>query len=240
VPRLRLAGREADLDAVIFDVGGTLLHLDHAFIAARSAGHGAPVSARALARGEARARAAVDRLAAERDGALERDAARLPRYLADLLGAAGVAAPRAARVAAALVADHARENLWRVPAPDAAGTLAALRTRGFRTAVVSNADGRAARQLAAAGLAAHVEAVLDSHEEGVEKPDPEIFRRALARLGVVAARAAYVGDIRSIDVAGARAAGLVPVLIDTTRLYGADAGHGADCATLAALAELLG
>lgn len=222
---------------MLFDAGGTLVHLDHAFIARRSAGHGAPVSEDALARGEVRARSRVDRLAAERAGALERDAERLPRYLRDLLEAAGVTAPCTERILPELVADHARENLWRVPGPDAAGTLAALRARGFRTAVVSNADGRVASQLAAAGLAEHLEVVVDSHHEGVEKPDPEIFRRALARLGVSAARSVYVGDIHAIDAVGSRAAGLLPVLLDATRLY---RGGDRDCARIAALAELLG
>ena len=51
-------------------------------------------------------------------------------------------------------------------------------------------------------------------EVGVEKPDPRIFRLALARAGVGRPQAAYVGDLYSIDVLGARAAGLRPVLLD--------------------------
>src|SRR5690606_41633732 len=56
-----------------------------------------------------------------------------------------------------------------------------------------------------AGLAASFDVIVVSHFEGVEKPHPEIFRRALARLGVPAAAAAFVGDIWSIDVEGSRA-----------------------------------
>ena len=89
-----------------------------------------------------------------------------------------------------------------MPLEQAAETLQGLRARGLRTAVVSNADGRVEALLRAAGLGAHLELVVDSHYEGIEKPDPEIFRRALARMGVRAERAVYVGDIYSIDVVG--------------------------------------
>jgi putative hydrolase of the HAD superfamily len=50
--------------------------------------------------------------------------------------------------------------------------------------------------------------------EGVEKPDPEIFRIALARAGVEAGGAVYVGDHPFFDVQAAREAGMVPVLVD--------------------------
>ena len=53
--------------------------------------------------------------------------------------------------------------------------------------------------------------VLISDAEGVSKPDPEIFRRALERLGVDAAHACYIGNHPEVDVAGARAAGLKAV-----------------------------
>jgi len=48
----------------------------------------------------------------------------------------------------------------------------------------------------------------------VEKPDPRIFQIALERAGLEPAQAAYVGDLYSIDVLGARAAGLRAVLMN--------------------------
>jgi putative hydrolase of the HAD superfamily len=50
--------------------------------------------------------------------------------------------------------------------------------------------------------------------EGVEKPDPAIYRLALDRAGVDAADAAFVGDNPEFDVAPAAALGMTPVLID--------------------------
>jgi putative hydrolase of the HAD superfamily len=90
------------------------------------------------------------------------------------------------------------------------------------------------RGLAEAGLTDHLEFVIDSHLEGVEKPDPEIFRRALRRLGVSPERAVYVGDIYSIDATGARAAGMQPVILDVAGGY-----EGLDCPVIGDLRELL-
>ena len=113
-------------------------------------------------------------------------------------------------------------------------TLRGIRALGLRVAVVSNADGRVEGTLRSLGLHRDLDLVVDSHHEGVEKPDPEIFRRALDRLGVSAARAAYVGDIYSIDALGARAAGLHPVIVDATRTY-----RDHDCETIASLRQLI-
>jgi len=55
---------------------------------------------------------------------------------------------------------------------------------------------------------------------GIEKPDPRIFRIALDALRVAAERALYVGDIRCVDEAGARAAGMHFVLLDPYGDYG--------------------
>ena len=55
--------------------------------------------------------------------------------------------------------------------------------------------------------------------EGVEKPDPGIFRLALDRAGVAPERSAYVGDNPAFDVEAARAVGMVPVLIDRRGLH---------------------
>jgi len=233
VPLLSLASAEIDVDAVLFDAGGTLLRIDYEFL--RACARSPFLSDAALARGEAAVRREIDRREAQTGGPRERDADRVAGYFRAVLERAGLDRAAADAAAPALAAEHARSNLWRVAMPGAAHALAQLRTRGFRVGVVSNADGRVAELLEAAGLAHHLEAIVDSHLEGVEKPDPEIFRRALARLGVPAARTAYVGDIFAIDVLGARAAGLAPILIDETGGY-ADV----ECPRIAALAELLG
>jgi putative hydrolase of the HAD superfamily len=49
---------------------------------------------------------------------------------------------------------------------------------------------------------------------GVEKPDPRIFHLGLREANVEAAEAVYVGDLYSVDVLGARGAGLDGILLD--------------------------
>ena len=60
-------------------------------------------------------------------------------------------------------------------------------------------------------MASFFDVVLISEAEGVRKPDRAIFARALERCGVAPADAIFVGDHPEVDVAGARAAGMVPV-----------------------------
>lgn len=233
--------RREDLDAILFDAGGTLIELDHPFIAARAAARGRQLAPDAVRRAEGQARLAVDRHA-QRGNALTSDGDRRPSYFGTLLDAAGLAPAERDALVRELEDEHARENLWRRVAPGAHAALAALRARGLRLAVVSNADGRVEAMLRSMGLTEHLELVVDSHHEGVEKPDPAIFRRAATRLGVRVERACYVGDIHAIDVLGARSAGLAPVLIDAVGAYtGAPAQGGTrlDCATISHLDELV-
>ena len=67
---------------------------------------------------------------------------------------------------------------------------------------------RQRRKIAALGLADAFDAILVSEEEGVRKPEAELFRRALARRGVAAHEALFVGDHPVADVVGAYRAGL--------------------------------
>lgn len=83
------------------------------------------------------------------------------------------------------------------------------------------------------GLFDLVDVIVDSAEVGFEKPDRRLFDAALGMAGAEHSRAIHVGDIYHIDVAGARAAGLTPVLVDEANLY-ADA----DCHRIASIAEL--
>jgi len=223
-----------DLDTILFDAGGTLVRVDYDAVVALADRHGVALEAARLPHGEAAARLAIDRRLRELASHHEdSDHARVPHYFEEVLLGLGVAPEVAARLAPEIREAHHADNLWRVPFDDAAETLAALRAAGFATAVVSNADGRVRAILETAGLLPHLDYVIDSHEEGIEKPDPEIFRRAVARSGTRASRALYVGDIYGVDVLGARAAGLAACLVDPTGSY-ADA----DCPRIRRLGEL--
>jgi len=224
----------AQLDAVLFDAGGTLMHLDYACMAEVARAHGVDLPAEALRRAEGASRRAIDAHARATGAVAGTDATRRESYFGTLLRAAEVDPGRLPAILAALEAENLATNLWRVPLEHAVETLEGLRARGLRTAVVSNADGRVEAMLHAAGLGSLLELVVDSHYEGIEKPDPEIFQRALARMGIRAERAVYVGDIYAIDVVGARAAGLAPVLIDAVGAYAE-----VDCPKIERLRELL-
>ena len=115
----------------------------------------------------------------------------------------------------ALAAAHAERHLWAHLNPEAAPVLRALRSAGKRLAVISNSeDGQIDLLLAAMGISDYFELALDSYLFGAAKPDPRIFRHAVAELGVDAARTIYVGDMYTQDVLGAERAGLRGVLYD--------------------------
>ena len=219
--------------AVLFDLGNTLHHLDHAWIAECLCAHGHPATARQVQEAEYRGKAAVDaRFRARTDPGS--DSSRQVDYVSIIMHALGVAAERQPAIAEAVHAENRRSSLWRVMHDDTPEVLAALRARGLQLAVVSNADGRIAGALAASGLDRHFTAIIDSHVVGVEKPDPRIFRLALDACGVTPAEALFVGDIYEIDVRGARNVGMDAVLIDPLSMYGE-----VDCRRISRLSELL-
>jgi len=93
------------------------------------------------------------------------------------------------------------------PEPGAVETLQSLRARGLELAVVSNWDIGLAEHLERLQLTSLVSAIATTAEAGAPKPEPAVFRLALERLGVGAARALHVGDEPG-DAEGAAAAGM--------------------------------
>jgi putative hydrolase of the HAD superfamily len=106
-----------------------------------------------------------------------------------------------------------RTSAWHVY-DDTVPTLDKLHRGGARLGVVSNWDSRLPRLLELLDLAHYFDAVSVSHVEGVEKPDPTIFRRVLGRLGGEPREALHVGNVLELDLVGARAAGIDCVLLD--------------------------
>ena len=224
------------LEAVVFDAGGTLARLDYEWMAAAVSELDGAFDAEAMRRAEVEGRRRYDAsFGPGRGGPNEQPGARgdIREYFMGLLDAAGGAA--AAREAA-YQRFHARQSgpgLWTRPMEGAREALDGIAALGLRRAVVSNSDGRAEHHLTHTGMREGLEFVVDSHLEGVEKPDPRIFRIALDRLGVPGSRALYVGDIRSVDEVGSRAAGMHFVLLDP---YGDYADRSVD--SIASIARL--
>ncbi|HWC32954.1 MAG TPA: HAD-IA family hydrolase [Actinomycetota bacterium] len=98
--------------------------------------------------------------------------------------------------------------------PDALPVLERLRKAELTLGLISNFEEWLERLLVALEVGDFFDVTVISGVEGVEKPDPEIFRLALDRAGVRAEESVYVGDHPFFDVDAAREAGLVPVLID--------------------------
>jgi putative hydrolase of the HAD superfamily len=93
--------------------------------------------------------------------------------------------------------------------PDAAQTLSSLRASGLKLGLITNGSVRMqSAKLACLALSPMLDTVLISDAEGISKPNRQIFDRALERLDVNPAHAVFVGDHPEVDVAGARAAGM--------------------------------
>ena len=80
-------------------------------------------------------------------------------------------------------------------------------------AVISNWSEDLHALLAGLGLSEPLEFTLTSAEERCEKPDAEIFHRALERAGVSPENALHIGDSPRNDYDGARAAGMDALLL---------------------------
>ena len=99
--------------------------------------------------------------------------------------------------------------------PEAADALTALRQKGVLVGLITNGySSMQGRKLDVSGLRPLLDVSVVSGDEGIRKPDPEIFRRAAARLGVSPADCVYVGDHPYYDLSGATEAGMRVVYVD--------------------------
>jgi len=221
------------MKAVLFDVGNTLLWLDHPFILGLLREHGADTTEDELLVAQYAGKLLLDELVRTGQGGDDESRGRV--FFGEVFRRLGVPEEAFPALAERLFARHAQRNLWCSLPDGTVGALRELKRLGYRLGVVSNANGTVEALLHDEGLLPHFEFVIDSGSVGVEKPDPRIFRMALERMGVEPRDAVYVGDLYEIDVVGARAAGMRAYLLDPlSRL-----GH-LDCDRIATLGELPG
>ena len=94
------------------------------------------------------------------------------------------------------------------PRPDVIDTLTELRRRGYLTGIITNGSPYPQTcKIDHCGLRRYVDLVVLAGVEGIQKPDPAIFKMAAARLGVPTNACVFVGDHPVNDVAGALAVG---------------------------------
>ncbi len=231
VPHLTINGQ--DIEAVLFDAGGIFVIPDPTVLAPLLAYFGATDDLDAYHRAHYRGMAAKS-LA----GSPESDWSAYNLAYVDSVGIS----PSEREHAAVILGQTRNAWLWRWPLQDSVAALRQLHQRGVPIGVVSNASGQIEEILARSGVCqvgegdgVPVRVIIDSHIVGIAKPDPRIFDFGLAGLGDFdRSRVAYVGDSVTMDVGGARSAGLFPVLLDPH-----DDHDGADFHRVRTLLELL-
>lgn len=97
---------------------------------------------------------------------------------------------------------HWLPQAWR-PYPDTSEVLTSLKERGIPVAVLSNIAYDVRPVFRHHGLDGLVDGYVLSYEHGVQKPDPEIFRRACELLGHPPGDVRMVGDSVAADGAAA-------------------------------------
>lgn len=211
-----------ELEAVVFDAGGTLVRLDEEWFVEVLTGLGVTIDLAGMRRAEVEGRRRYDAAA----GTMPRTPALglhpplgsvgpSGAYFAGMLEAAGCPADRLDHVLELVRERQVPPSLlWSRPKEGMRHAMDALAALGVRMCCVSNSDGRAELHLERTGMRAGLEFVIDSQVVGLEKPDPRIFALALDRMGIAPERAVYIGDLRSVDAAGARNAGMHVVILD--------------------------
>jgi putative hydrolase of the HAD superfamily len=148
-----------------------------------------------------------------REGRLDLDAA-AERVVTLALTELGASNPQ---LATAIAAGYKTQHETRVaPFPHALETVQWLRDSGCRLALVTNGGAATQRaKLEKFGLTPLFDAMLIEGELGFGKPDPRVYTKALADLGVNANEAWMVGDHLEWDVAQPQRMGLRGIWVDT-------------------------
>src|SRR5262245_17591138 len=210
--------RRLAVRAVVFDAGHTLLEMDYARLTAFLVSRGHDRSEAVVTEAERRARRRRDTERAAQATRERTGEGRYVRYLAEYLAITD----DGERVA---IAEWRRGfnvpiGLCHQADGEAPKALRLARDAGLVVGVISNSNGSVKRALEIAGLAPHLDFVIDSSVVGISKPDPRIFALGLQAAGTGPEETVYVGDSYFVDVVGARRAGLGAVLFDPGRTWG--------------------
>lgn len=86
--------------------------------------------------------------------------------------------------------------------------LKGLKERGFLIGLITNCFSEEVDVIKESVLFPYMDAAMFSFDEGVKKPDPEIFKRCCDALGVLPSECVYVGDGGAYELEAARSLGM--------------------------------
>jgi 2-haloalkanoic acid dehalogenase type II len=127
----------------------------------------------------------------------------------------------AERLDAAIIDYNKTKLKYMKPYPKVKATLLALRKKGLRLAIITDAPkANALKRLEALKIKECFDAIVCHDDTGHKKPSEMPFRRALELLKLKASEVMHVGDWPERDVAGARAVGMKTCLAKYGWLFG--------------------
>ena len=214
------------IEAIFFDVGGTLLFPDHEKTLVPLWDLGVRPTEAQLLVAERAARKEMDQIVSQTSRV---DQSYWDTYYSRLLNELRI---DDTALHSELVKLVRTSSNWSRMLPGTFEVLTSLKTK-YRLAVISNSDGHMTERLASLGFSPYFEHVTDSGNVGHEKPAPQIFQAALSAMSIPADRSLYLGDIYAVDFLGAQNAGIRPVLMDIAGIY-----SQTDLPTIDSLSEL--
>jgi HAD superfamily hydrolase (TIGR01509 family) len=228
-----------ELETIFFDAGNTLISIDFDWVCEELNARGLDCEPVELRRAEAAARPDVSAglPARAENESLDTFTFYFELVLRNLAAGRDAGTDERHRLARDLTpvfrGPGQTQRLWSWVIPGVRETLAALAATGIELAVVSNSDGSVEASLVGQGLREHFGQVFDSQVVGLEKPDARFFEHALEVCGADPQRTLHVGDLYTVDVVGARSAGVHALLLDPFEDWGS-----VDCARLPDLPSL--
>ena len=143
--------------------------------------------------------------------------------------------PRLYQLAYAINEEFKKHISWQTY-PDVHPTLEALRAHGYTLGVISDWGISLGPILREHHLTEYFDCLLVSAATRHAKPSPMLYDLALQRANAIADYTLHIGDSYIHDVLGARAVGMMPVLLDRTNQLTA---NNVDCLLVHSLYELL-
>ena len=145
---------------------------------------------------------------------LEEEADQFTGWYMDLLKTAGL--PVTPEIAREIAMDRTYEYDKYIVPPEVPVLLAELKKQGYQLGVISDTWPSIVPQMEQAGILSYFDCLTFSYQLGLFKPDPALYKDALAKMGLPAEETVFVDDLVK-NLESAQVLGIHPVL---SRLHG--------------------